>query len=132
MSAERIKVLKDEIWRRQVELENLTKSMMKEETDVRKKFQMWANNGLDKKQLNRLPDGAIRQWIDDHDYLDGSRETIHLLDIDDAFGLLCLDDNQLIEWECLEDAEKLKEYAVFIAACEHMMRDNVSSFAIDW
>lgn len=131
MSVERIAILKDEIWRRQVELENLTSRMMKEETDVRKRFVMWANNGLKKKQLTYLPDGAIRKWCDDHGVIDG-RGVVNLLDWDDSFGLFCLDDNKLAEYDCLADAEKLKEDPIFIAACEHMMRDNVDSFAIDW
>jgi hypothetical protein len=132
MSIERIEILKTEIAKRQSELNDLTSKLMKEETDIRKKFVMWANNGLPKKQRSHLPDGAIRKWIDDHNYLDGSRGAIKLLDIDDAFGLFCLSDKQLIEWKCMEDAEALKEDAVFIAACEQMMEDNMDSFEIDW
>ena len=132
MSVERIAILKEEIWRRQVELDNLTSRMMKEETDVRKRFVMWANNGVKKKQLSYLPSGAIRKWIDDHDWLDGSRGVINLLDIEEYFLIFSLTDDKLAEYNCLDEVESLKEDPVFIAACEHMMRDNVDSFAIDW
>lgn len=132
MSVERIAVLKDEIFKRQVELENLTSKMMKGETDVRKRFVMWANNGIKKKQLKYLPDGAIRKWCDDHGVIDG-RGVVQLLEWDDSFGLFCLSDEELIKYQIpLDEVEKMKEDSVFIAACEHMMKDNVDSFAIDW
>lgn len=132
MSKERIEVLKTEIAERELELKSLTAKLMNEETDVRIKFQMWANNGLKKEQQSYLPDGDIRKWVDEHGILDGSRGVINLLDYDDSFGLFCLTDEQLIEWECMEDAEKLKEDAVFIAACKQMMKENMDSFEIDW
>ncbi len=127
-----ISQLKATISSKQERLKELLKKQSDQETDVRKKFYLWANNGLPKTQLNWLPDGALRAYVDVHGMIDDRRGVVTLFDNDGDFDLWAASDDELIEWGCVEEADKLREDPIFVAACEHIMKDNVDSFAIDW
>jgi len=132
MSKERINVLKSEIAARISEIEDLTKKMMSEETDVQKRFVIWVNNGMNKKTKTSIPGGSIRSWCDKHLDLGSLRGVVNLLDYDDAFGLFCLSDEEIKEYECQTDLDKLKKDEIFVSACEQMMKENIDSFVLDW
>lgn len=139
---DRIEILKIEILERQNEIESLISELISLETDIHKKFQTWANNGLKKKTLRHLPDGAIREWCDKHLDFGHMRGSVCLLDYDEEFLLFSLSYDEMKEmgWvntqEDIEsvnrDIEILKKDELFVRACEQMIRENIEGFDIDW
>jgi len=133
---ERIKVLKKEITVRQHEIDKLNQELMDSSENFRDKFVIWASKGK-AKQLRYLPDGDIRAYADDCGMIEG-RGVVNLMEYED-FELYAHPDPASL-WNGDKDGEKfakeeisrLESNSKFMAACAHMMRDNVGSFAIDW
>jgi hypothetical protein len=129
---QKLRMLDDQIKKLQDTRNQLTQRLFEGEKDIRKRFVMWAENGQDKRQLTYLPDGHLRQYCDRRGIIQDSRGVINLMDYDDSFGLFSLNDKELVEYDCFDEAEALKGDMLFVAACEQMMRENINSFAIDW
>jgi hypothetical protein len=115
---ERIKVLKKEILDRQIEVDNLNQKLIDSSESFRDKFVIWASRGK-AKQLRYLPDGDIRVYADDCGMIEGR-------------GVVNLMENEDFELYAHPEIDRLESNSKFMAACAHMMRDNVGSFAIDW
>ena len=127
----RIEVLKDEINVRQVELKLLIRESMENEKDPLKRFQTWANNGLEKNHDSYLPGGAIRAWVDEHLDLGCMRGSVEILDYE-PFCIAAMTDEELIKTDCQIVFDDLRKDTLFIAACEHMVESNLGCFSIDW
>jgi hypothetical protein len=133
---ERIKVLKKEILDRQIEVDNLNQKLIDSSESFRDKFVIWASRGK-AKQLRYLPDGDIRVYADYRGMIEG-RGVVNLMEYED-FELYAHPDPASLwgkdkdgEKFAKEEIDRLESNSKFMAACAHMMRDNVGSFAIDW
>jgi hypothetical protein len=133
MSKERIEILKAEIFERQQELRVLSKESIKNETDIHKKFQAWADNGLDKKCRDYIPpyDSDLGKWIEVHLDLGSMRGCVDLLEMDE-FRLFAACEEDLDEYFDIEELNKLKNDPIFVNACRQMIEENIDSFEINW
>ncbi len=132
----RIEVLRQEITVRQNELDKLNKELIDLTTSFRDKFVIWASQGK-AKQLKYIPDGALRVYANRCGWFEG-RGVINIMEYED-FELYAhpnpaslWDENQDGEKFANEEIKRLESDSKFMAACAHMMKDNIDSFAIDW
>lgn len=129
---ERISILKKEIKDRELELKDLSKFLIKNETDVLTQFNIWANNGLDKETDSCIPShgSALRNWCYENLDLGSMRGSVDFLGYD-SFGLIA-ENEYFYNDQYKKEIDALRNDKIFIEACKQMMKENIDSFEIDW